>query len=412
MMKDISLALLAPEFLPNWGGVGTYCVEITRHLANKLDLHVITLTREIKGSEQRFSKEDMLDYYDNKVNIHILTKAKDTFLYNLKFQYSILRELPKLQKNFGLDIVHSHHAHMSDVLYKIKEKRPPTVTTIHTTIGGQRDSIEASGLPFNKLSPSEKWQVLLYKPLLRFEKYSLERCENFITVSNWMRNVLWDNYPNISRNITPIYNGIDPSRYSPEKSKNNLDVLENINEPIVLFSSRLTTAKGAHFLIKAIPKIIENNKNVHFVFTGAGDKGPWISLMKKYNIGSDYYTFLGYLDYEDLPTLYAKASIYLLPTLYENFPFRMIEAMACGTPVIGTNICAIPEAIENGKNGLLIPTKNDKAIANGVLRLLEDEIYLKKLGENARKTVLQKFSWENIINSIMDVYEKSLDNGN
>ncbi len=158
-MKDIKLALLAPEFLPNWGGVGTYCVEIARHLAEKLDLHVITLTREIKGSELKYTKQDLLDYFDNKINVHILTKATDTFLYNIKFQYKIMSDIPKLEKEYGLDLIHSHHAHMSDVLYKVKNQRLPSVTTIHTTIGGQRESINASGLPFNKLSPSEKWQV-------------------------------------------------------------------------------------------------------------------------------------------------------------------------------------------------------------------------------------------------------------
>ncbi len=404
-MSDIKLALLAPEFLPNWGGVGTYCVEITRHLADKLNLHVITLTRQIKGSEQSFSAQDMLEYFDNKINVHVLTNAKDTFLYNIKFQYKILRTIPKLEKEFGIDLIHSHHAHMSDVLYKLRGVRLPSVTTIHTTIKGQRESIDASGLPFEKLAPSEKWQVLLYRPLLRFERYSLERCQNFITVSHWMRKLLLETYPNISRNITTIYNGIDPNRFSPTKAKENLEAIENINKPVILFSSRLTTAKGAHFLIKAMPKILSEDKDVHFVFIGAGDSDPWVSLLKRYGIGTEYYSFLGYLDYEDLPVLYSKANMYLLPTLYENFPFRMIEAMSCGTPVIGSNICAIPEAIENGKNGILIPPMDEEAIADAVLQLLEDENYTKRLGGNARKTVLKKFAWDNIIKLMIEVYE-------
>lgn len=405
-MRNIKLALLAPEFLPNWGGVGTYCVELTRHLADKLDLHVITLTRQIKGSELSYSAQDMLDYFDDKINVHVLTNAKDTFLYNIKFQYKILRTMPKLEKEYGFDLIHSHHAHMSDVLYKLKEVRIPSVTTIHTTIKGQRESINASGLSFDRLAPSEKWQVLLYRPLLLFEKYSLERCNNFITVSNWMRKLLLETYPNISRNITAIYNGIDPNRYSPEKAKEKLEAIEDIENPIVLFSSRLTTAKGAQFLIKAIPRILSDTEEVHFVFVGAGDSDPWVSLLKRYGIGPEYYSFLGYLDYDDLPILYAKASMYLLPTLYENFPFRMIEAMSCGTPVIGSNICAIPEAIENGKNGLLVSPRDEEVIANAVLKLLHDDGYTMRLGENARKTVLEKFAWDNIIKLMIGVYEE------
>jgi len=405
-MKDITLGLLAPEFLPNWGGVGTYCVELTRHLADKLDLHVITLTRKIKDSKMEYSKKDMLDYYDNKINVHILTEAKDDFLYNAKFQYKILRELPKLEKQHGLDLIHSHHAHMSDVLYKLKGNRLPSVTTIHTTIKGQRESIDASAQPFHKLAPSEKWQVLLYRPLLLFEKYSLEHCNDFITVSNWMKKLLLETYPNISTNITTVYNGIDPNRYAPNNNK--LEPLKDIKDPIVLFTSRMTTAKGAHYLVKAMPKIIKENKEVHFVFSGAGDAGVWVRQMEKYGVNSSYYTFLGYLDYDDLPKLYAEASMYMLPTLYENFPFRMLEAMSCGTPVIGTNICAIPEAIEDGENGLLIPTKNENAIADAVIRLLGDEGHTKKLGKNARRTVIEKFAWDNIIRCLVEVYENIL----
>lgn len=406
-MKDIKLGLLAPEFLPNWGGVGTYCVELTRHLADKLDLHVITLTRKIKDSKMEYLKKDMLNYYDYKINVHVLTKAKDDFLYNAKFQYKILRQLPQIEKEYGLDLIHSHHAHMSDVLYKLKGKRLPSVTTIHTTIKGQRESIDASAQPFHKLAPSEKWQVLLYRPLLLFEKYSLEHCDNFITVSNWMKKSLLDTYPNISTNITTVYNGIDPERYAPNNNK--LEPLKDIQDPIVLFTSRMTTVKGAHYLVKAMPKIIKENKEVHFVFSGAGDYSLWVRQMEKNGVDPSYYTFLGYLDYDDLPTLYAEASMYMLPTLYENFPFRMLEAMSCGTPVIGTDICAIPEAIEDGKNGLLIPTKNDAAIADAVLKLLEDESYTRKLGGNARRTVLEKFTWESIVKSIIGVYRNVIE---
>ena len=100
--------------------------------------------------------------------------------------------------------------------------------------------------------------------------------------------------------------------------------------------------------------------------------------------------------------------MYLLPTLYENFPFRMIEAMSCGTPVIGSNICAIPEAIEHEKNGLLITPKNDKAIVEAVLRLLENDGYSKKLAREARKTVMKNFSWKTIIPQLVSVYENIL----
>lgn len=101
--------MLATEFLPNWGGVGTYCIELAKALADKVELHVVTLGREEKG-KLAYSKEDIQEFFDGKIQAHLLTRAPagDTFYYNAKMQFAVYMKLGKLAKEYHFDLVHSN----------------------------------------------------------------------------------------------------------------------------------------------------------------------------------------------------------------------------------------------------------------------------------------------------------------
>ena len=403
------MCLLTSEFLPNWGGVGTYCIELARALANKVEVHVVTLGREEKG-KLIYSKEDMQDFFNGKIEVHLLTTcpADDTFFYNAKMQLAAYKKLHKIAEEYNFDLIHSNFPQMPDLLLKIGRKISiPSITTIHTTIRGQKDGIISSGLSFFKMDLSEKCTLLLYPALTLAELLYLRESREFITVSNWMKGILKKNYPFISK-LHVIHNGVDSTRFIPE-NPNNLSILDETQNPIVLFSSRLTVAKGVHFLIQAIPKILKKTKDVHFVFSGAGPKEHWIELLRKLNIDKSFYSFLGYIDYKLLPSLYGKANIFVAPSLYENLPLRILEAMSCEAAVVASNICAIPEAITNGENGMLISLGNVDELAKVTTILLEDDELRSRLGKNARQTVIKNFSWDAIAKKTADTYKKLLE---
>jgi len=279
------------------------------------------------------------------------------------------------------------------------------ITTVHTIIEGHKQGILASNLDFWDMDASEKFTLALF-PMLKFiQRIYLKRSPTVITVSNWMKNLLEQSYG--IRDINMIYNGVDHVRFSPGKRINYINGLDT-DKPIVLFSSRMTVAKGAHYLIKAIPSIIKENRDVHFVFSGAGSKEQWINILEKEGVNRNYYSFLGYLDYSELAGLYAQASVFVVPSLYENLPIRILEAMSSETAVVATNICAIPEAIKHNENGILIPPRDSEAIVKGVTNLLQDKDFSEKLARNARKTVLEKFNWDKIGKDIENVYEDVL----
>src|SRR3972149_10282946 len=92
---SMKICMLAPEFLPVWGGVGTYIVDLVRHLPKDTEVHVVTPMREGFGKDKISSSDyDFSKYFGNNVHVHFISDANDTFVYNAKFQYSCLRQVP------------------------------------------------------------------------------------------------------------------------------------------------------------------------------------------------------------------------------------------------------------------------------------------------------------------------------
>lgn len=383
----MKICILAPEFIPVWGGVGTYIVELVKHLPKDIEIHVVTLMREGFNREKVSTSDfDLPSYLGRDVHVHFICRARDTFFYNGLFQYSCLKFVPKIVKKEKIEIIHSHTAHMPDLLLQ-SYNDVPTVTTIHTTIRGQRNGTRNSGLGFSSLELSEKFTYLGY-PFLRFAEsvYFLKK-RYYITVSNWMKDQIFRHYPRVKLSpISVIHNSVDTKQFSPRTRNHS-------KRDIVLFTGRLIAAKGINFLVEAIPKILRAFPNAFFLFVGAGNSLPFQKRLKKMGVPKNSFTFSGYIkETRELIEYYRNATVYVAPTLYENLPIRVLEAMACGIPVVASNICAIPEAISNGFNGILIKPGSVNELVDSLHCLLGDSALRRKLGENARKTVLEKFN--------------------
>jgi glycosyltransferase involved in cell wall biosynthesis len=401
-MSKIKLALIAAEFLPNWGGAGTYNVRLVKYLKDDIDIHVITPKRRIPNSSVNYEEKEILDFFDNKIHVHFIANAGDTFVYNAVFQLAVLKALPQLHKKYNFDLIHTDHPHMSDILYRLFGKLP-SVTTVHTTIEHHLMGIKSSAMKFREIESSERYQLMLEVPLKIVENYYLKRCPHIITVSNWMEKELSNKHG--INDIEVIHSGVETDVFKPYSGVPS-DILPEIKSPIVLFTSRMTAAKGAYFLIKAMSQIISHNNNVHFVFCGSEIEQPWKAMLEAEEIAPNYYTFLGYYPYDKLPLLYARAAIYVCPSLCENLPARLLEAMSCELPVVATNIYAIPEAIIDGENGLLVPPHDENALADAILSLLDDRQLCNRLGKNARNTVVNNFEWKSLAAQIKSKYEK------
>jgi glycosyltransferase involved in cell wall biosynthesis len=400
----MKVCLLAPELLPNQGGVGSYSVALARELSKLVDLSIVTVLRE-KGSVT-YNRDQMEEYFDHRIRIHTISKAGDTFLYNARFQAAVLRELPYFATREGYDLIHSQHAHMPDLLYGLVHHELPVVRTIHTTIAGQREGIRVAQGLGGSLEPSERWQVAL-EPVLRVaERLTLNRREHYITVSNWMKRILvQDGLP--ADSVDVVYCGVDSERFRPE-AKVEGSLAQTPGAPVVLFSGRPTLVKGGVVLARAIPLILREFPTVEFAFTGGGGE-EFLGFLPKSATWRSHLRFLGYVPFDDLPAVYASADLAVYPTFYENLPTRVLEVLACGVPVIASEVGGIGEAVVSGTAGLLVPPGSPEALAEAVLSILRDPSLRARLGSQARRSVVERFTWSRAAAETLAAYRRALD---
>ena len=165
--------------------------------------------------------------------------------------------------------------------------------------------------------------------------------------------------------------------------------------------------KGVWEILEAIPQVIQQHKNVTFVFIGADQEE---SAMKKYTLENGlqgHVKFLGRQFDQAIIDAYNDADIFLLPSYEEGFPLTILEAMAAGLPVISTPVGAIPEVIENGINGFLIPPRNSQALAEKLILLVENRKLRETMAENNKGKVREKYDLRPV-SEIFDVIYQEL----
>lgn len=204
--------------------------------------------------------------------------------------------------------------------------------------------------------------------------------------------------------IAVIPMGIDTSRFYPVNEADKVKGKYNVNYPFILYVGTENPRKNLERLVIAYNKI--SPKIPHkLVLAGPIKRKTLIKILKRYNLSKDLLKriiLLGYVPDEDLPVLYTLADLFVYPSLYEGFGFPPLEAMACGTPVITSNVSSIPEVV--GKAAVLVNPINSDEVATSILQSLEDVKLRRKLSYLGRKQV-RKYTWESTANKTRKIYE-------
>jgi len=238
----------------------------------------------------------------------------------------------------------------------------------------------------------------------------MKRSDALIAVSFYTRNELTELYDVDEEKIHVIYNGVDTKKFKPRRDRAGLRLELGLEEEqkIILCVGRLYYRKGITILLKSIPEVVEKFGDAKFVISGRGFKKNEENLRKlaeKLKI-EKYVTFLGYVPDEKLPLLYAASDIFVLPALYENFPFAILEAQSTGLPVISTKVGGIPEFLTNNENGLLVEPSDPEQLAQRIIILLQDPELAEDLGRRGRRLVEEKFAWPLITSQVFGLYRK------
>jgi len=198
-----------------------------------------------------------------------------------------------------------------------------------------------------------------------------------------------------------VPNGYDERVFKPASSR---DARERLNLPldrkILLSVGSLVEVKGHTYLIEAMQTILKRREEAMLVLVGSGPLEA--SLRSKVNrLGlNEKILFAGKRRHEEIPTWMNACDLLVLPSLNESFGVVLIEAMACGKPVVGTHVGGVPELVPKNEVGILVPPRNPEALAEAVLEALNRTWDSKRIVKHA-----QRYSWGNVARQVLSVYK-------
>jgi phosphatidyl-myo-inositol alpha-mannosyltransferase len=197
-----------------------------------------------------------------------------------------------------------------------------------------------------------------------------------------------------------IPNGVNFDRFAtPQPLPRHL----TDERPVVLYAGRIESRKGIPHLLKAFQLLKQSMKSARLVIVGEG--GLRAMYMKQAEeMGLEDVTWEGFVAPDYLPSFYQRADVFVSPsTVNESFGITLLEAMSAGAPAVATSVNGTTTLGEDGVTGLIVPPKDEPAMAAAMQRLLEDRGLAKRLSEAAQERA-RRFDWENVANELLDYY--------
>ena len=230
-----------------------------------------------------------------------------------------------------------------------------------------------------------------------------------VAVSDGMRADIMAAYPEIpAERIRVIRNGIDTAEYRPDP---NTEVLErygiDLARPYVIFVGRITRQKGVPVLLRAASGLIPEAQLV--LLAGAVDTQEQLAEVTELVDGlratrSGVFWIPEMLPKHDVIQLLTHATVFAIPSIYEPLGIVNLEAMACGTAVVGSRTGGIPEVVADGETGLLVPAGEPEPLAAALNTLLSDPDRAAAMGQAGRKRAVSEFGWPAIAAQTADLY--------
>jgi glycosyltransferase involved in cell wall biosynthesis len=222
-----------------------------------------------------------------------------------------------------------------------------------------------------------------------------KKADKVITISEYSKNKIIEILKIPEEKIKVIYCGVDHNRFFPKKRKRNKKIK-------IGFLGGLTKQKNAINLIKAFNILAD--KNAELIIGGGGkEQRNLFEYAKKNEIKN--IKFLGYVPDKDLPDFYRNLDLFVYPSFHEGFGLPILEAMACGCPVICSNRESLPEVVGNA--GILIDPKDVGEISKEITRVMKDENLRKRMSQEGIKQA-NKFNWGIFSKEMLAAYKEVL----
>jgi len=377
--RRLRVALLTREYPPEvYGGAGVHVTYLARELAGLVDLTV-----HCQGKDRPDA---------------VAHRPWDLLAGTNPALQTISTDLSMTAGAEGADLVHSHTwyaslgGHLASLLYGI-----PHVVTMHS------------------LEPLRPWKAEQlgggYALSSWCERVSATGAAAVIAVSNGMRADILAAYPNIDpERVRVIRNGIDTSEYAPDPA---VDAVErhgiDLGRPYVIFVGRITRQKGVPVLLRAAARLDPAAQLV--LCAGQADTPELLEEVTELVDGlradrSGVVWIPEMLPKQDVIQLLTHATVFACPSLYEPLGIVNLEAMACGTAVVGSRVGGIPEVVAAGVTGLLVPPGDPEALADALNTLVRDPAWAGAMGRAGRKRAVNEFGWGAIAGQTAALYSE------
>lgn len=230
---------------------------------------------------------------------------------------------------------------------------------------------------------------------------SMRRAARLVVPSKFLQKV-FDDY-GMSSYIVP--NIIDMTHFSRHDTTPNAPTAS----PHILVTRNLEPVYDIATAIKALHRIRDKGIQAQLVIAGSGPEEQNLKRLAR-ELGVDnFVTFTGRLDRKEMPRLYSMAAVLLNPSLADNMPGSILEALSAGVPVVSSNVGGVPYLVEHEKNALLVSPGDVESMASSIIRILTDPDLSRSLAEAGYKTA-EGYAWPNVRNSLFKVYKDVLGN--
>lgn len=361
----------------NNSGIGVYLKNYTEYILKK-DIFRITLIG---------NKKELYKYFDKYSNWSLI--ESDVPIYSIREQIELYKMVPYC------DIFWSPHYNVPILPIKAKKRLVTIPDTAHLTLG--------DFLGFGVIKRLYAKYVFMF---------AVKKSDQITTISNFSKDEI-KKYSNIDSNkIRVIYLGIDKylfTRIEDKKRQNIVKLKYNLPQEYVLYVGNVKPNKNLVSLVDGFAHIMHKNPNLNIVIVGkkdgfiTNDMSIFEKVNQNANIESRVF-FTGYVETEDLPVLYTLAKMFVFPSIYEGFGFPPLEAMACGCPVIASNVTSIPEVCEDAV--IYIDPKNPIQIGIAIDDL-NSNINLRELFVEKGYFRFKKYDWtvssEDFIQTILSM---------
>lgn len=362
---------------PTYGGSGVVATELGKALANRgHQIHFITYNRPIR-----------LDLFSENIFYHEV-RTKDYPLFDfVPYESALASQMVDVARYHKLDLFHVHYAvphasvaFLAKQILRSLNIHVPVVTTLHGT------DITLVG----------KNQA--YEPVVSF---SIEQSEGVTAVSEFLKNATYENFA-VESKIKVIPNFVDLDRFRRQDKDHFRKLITSGGQKVLIHTSNFRKVKRIGDVIQTFFRVREEMP-ARLLMVGDGpERNRAEEMCRELSLCDDIY-FLG--NQNAVEEIYAIGDLFLLPSESESFGLSVLEAMACGVPVISSNAGGLPEVVLNGKTGFTSEVGDVDSMGKNAIRLLKDEALWKSFSENAFDHA-QQFSVEKIVPAYESYYQE------